>query len=133
MHCPREKRIRGNVTEQGGIKARCREKIAISRGWGRRLVSRTVLFRNRRSNPVAGISESDARDNGPGKNADMSSCRRRKSERKRELYLFYSVRPSKGWPTFMYRGRFLFFLFFLRGEELWWISEKWIDIEFFKR
>lgn len=61
----------------------------------RRLVSprkRTVLFRNRRSNPlVAGISESDARDNGRGKKRRHRPVVGEKASGKRELYLFHSV------------------------------------------
>lgn len=57
----------------------------------RRVASRkrAVLPRNRRRfslNHVAGISESDVRDNGPDKN-HVASCRPPKNQRKRELHL----------------------------------------------
>lgn len=90
----------------------------------RRLVSprkRTVLFRNRRSNPlVAGISESDARDNGRGKKRRHRPVVGEKASGKRELYLFHSVSTRASiqrMADFYIVGLFFFLSFLSRGRK----------------
>lgn len=107
-----------------------------------RLVSprkRTVLFRNRRSNPlVAGISESDARDNGRGKKRRHRPVVGEKASGKRELYLFHSVSTRASiqrMADFYIVGLFFFLSFLSRGRKDWWKKLvkkfwKWINIEF---
>lgn len=69
------------------------------------------------------------------------SCRRRKSERKRELYLFYSVstrvHPKDGRLLYRRTRKIFFFLFSFEeridgrdGKELVKKFWKWINIEF---
>lgn len=115
----RGKRIHGNVTERE-IKA-SREKIAISRE-RRRLVSRkrTVLFSKPTFQPpVAGISESDARDNGRGKNADTVLSSAKKRAETWTLFILFSfhvrVHPKDG--RVLYRWTRKIFFFF-------WVEER---------